>query len=175
MKRVTDNITVEDARIGYRNFSGKPGRFNKEGERSFAWFIDSEELAHELEDLGWKVRWKEVDDGVDIREVPYMNVAVRFGAVPPKIMLIDNRKHRKIPLDEESVGMLDWSEIDIVDMIIRPYNWEAQGKTGVKAYLKVMYVILIEDDFGGKYADIPTVGETAIPTIDARLDDDIPF
>lgn len=154
--KVKDTITVENARIGFRNFGGTPGRFNKEGERSFAWFIDDPALADELQKIGWNIRWL---DREDEEAFPYMNVTVRFGNINPKVMLVDNVKHRQIPLDEASIGMLDWSEIENVDMVIRPYNWEAQGRTGVKAYLKIMYVTLVQDDFAGKYADIPVVGE----------------
>lgn len=149
MKQVKDNIVVENADIGFRNFSGKPGRFNKEGERSFAWFIGDPALAEVLQDVGWNVRYlAEADE-----QIPYMNVAVRFGSIPPKIVIVDEANHRMIPLDEESISMLDYSEIRNIDMVIRPYNWEAQGRTGVKAYLKTMYVTLVQEDFGGKYSD----------------------
>lgn len=153
------NLSVENARIIFRNFAGKEGKFNPAGKRSFCLLLDAE-TAERLEDQGWNVKTLAPRDPDDDPQ-PYIQVAVQFGNYPPNIYLISGKKKTK--LDEDSVSILDYAEIDNVDLIINPSRWEVSGKSGVKAYLKTLYVTIVENEFEKKYRDMD------------EDDDDIPF
>lgn len=154
--QVKSNITIENAKIGFRNFSGKEGKFNPEGRRNFCVFLE-EDLALTLERDGWNVRWltpKEENDKLQ----GYLQVSVSYDNIPPKIIMISSKG--KTVMDADSVGILDWAEIQEIDLIIRPYNWvlhegTKNEKKGVKAYIKSMYVTIVEDEFEKKYLDVP--------------------
>lgn len=159
-QKIISNITIEGARIGFRNFSGKEGQFNPAGKRNFCVFLDYT-LAKELEKDGWNVRWLTPrDDQED--EQGYLQVAVSYDNIPPKIVMITSGG--KTILDEESISVLDWAEIEDLDIIIRPYNWilhegTKNEKRGVKAYVKNMYVQIKEDKFERKWANAPVADE----------------
>lgn len=160
------NITVEGAKIKYRNFAGRERGLNPAGRRNFCVIFD-EETADVLRGDGWNVRMDKYGDEV-------LQVAVEYKNFPPRIVQISS--NNKTVLTEKQVGDLDDAEIINIDLIIRPYNYHVNGKEGVKGYLKTMYVT-IQDDFGGKYADIP---DTDTPSIfaDDNMEDqenDIPF
>lgn len=160
---IRENISIENARIGFRNFTGKEGRFNPAGRRNFCVFLDKD-LGDVLERDGWNVRWLEArEEGEEPQ--PYLQVAVSYDNIPPKIVLVSSKG--KTLLNEETVNIVDWAEIDKVDLIIRPYNWSMHEgtrneKTGVKAYVKSMYITIAEDEFESKYYDVPDSANNTI-------------
>ncbi len=156
---VNNNITIEGARLVFRNFEGKEGKFNASGKRNFCVLLD-DDLAHTLQDDGWNIKWLNPKEEGDEPQA-YIQVAVSFGVVPPKIVLITSAG--KQTLDERSISILDWAEIENADVIIRPYNWEMNGKTGVKAYVKALYIKIAEDEFERKYADVPDSARNTMP------------
>jgi hypothetical protein len=152
MANNVNNIVIEGARIGFRNFSGVEGKFNPAGRRNFCLFLDTES-AEKLTLDGWNIKWLEPRDPDEDRQA-YLQISVAYGKIPPKIFLVT--AHNKTLLDEETVGLLDFAELSNVDIIVRPYVWEVNGRTGIKAYVKSMYCTIVEDEFDDKYYDVPT-------------------
>lgn len=141
-------VLVEDARIIFRNFAGKEGQYNREGDRNFA-VVLPEDVATEMLADGWNVRYLEPREEGDV-PTPYVSVAVNFANRPPRIVLLTSaaRSH----LGEDTVEVLDWCDIKIADLIMRGYDWNVNDKSGTKAYLQSLFVTINEDALERKYA-----------------------
>lgn len=158
--KVTSNIVIEDAKLIFKNFSGKVTEYNRNGQKNFCVLLD-DELASTLEADGWAVKYRKPrEDDPDQYRQPFLPVKVQFGMYPPTVVMITSKGKKR--LDESTIGQLDWSRIKTADVQIRPYNFPAiQGRpAGVSAYLKSLYVTIIEDQLDAKYADIPDIGGT---------------
>jgi hypothetical protein len=139
---------VEDARIIFRNFAGKEGQYNREGDRNFAVVLPMDIAVKMLED-GWNVRYLEAREEGD-EPTPYISVAVNYNNRPPRVILLTSTSRTQ--LDEKSVEVLDWSDIKTADLIARGYDWVVNGKSGTKAYLQSLFVTIEEDALERKYA-----------------------
>lgn len=148
-------ITIENADIAFRNFAGREGQYNAEGDRNFCIILD-EENANLLSEEGWNVKALKVRDEGDEPRF-YIQVSVNFKGRPPKLSMV-NSKGRTI-ITEAECEILDWVDIKQADVILNPYEWTVNGKSGIKAYLKNLVVIMDEDELDLKYSDVPVVGE----------------
>ena len=147
-----DILQIDDARIIYRNFAGRGDKYNREGDRNFAVVIPDEETADELTNLGWNIKIKPPrEDG----DTPFMflPVKVKFNDRGPNVYLKTGNVQNK--LDEESVGLLDNIDIIGVDLDIRPFDWDVNGKQGRTAYLQSIRVIQDVDRFAGDDGNFP--------------------
>lgn len=150
-KRITRNLEVFGARIGFRNFSGDESLYNPKGNRTFAVFFD-EGTAKRLEDDGWNIKWPKPNDNIDPEEderQPWLEVTVSYKNMPPTVLLITGENVNT--LNEDTISVLDNTEIENVDLVINPYNWTTAQGSGVKAYLKKLAVSAKMDGFAEKY------------------------
>lgn len=140
---------LENVRIGFKNFSGSEGKYNREGDRSFAIFL-SQQQADEMAAEGWNVKYPKPSDNPeeDEREA-YIQVAVSYKARAPKIVMIAGES--KTLMSEGNVGVLDDSRVTISDIVLTPFNWDVQGNQGIKAYLREGYFTIETSQFFDKY------------------------
>lgn len=152
-------LQIDDARIIYRNFSGRGDKYNREGDRNFALIIPNQEIADMLMDdknsfgVGWNVKIKPPRDEDDAPFM-YMPVKIKFNDRGPAVYLKTGDKVNR--LDEESIGILDNVDIVSVDLDIKPYDDEFNGKAFRSAYLQAIHVTQQVDRFTARYEDEET-------------------
>ena len=145
-------LIIEDARILYRNFSGLGSPYNREGDRNFNVVIDNPEDAASLQNDGWNVKCR-VPRDPDEAPLHHMKVNVNFkSARGPKIYMHTGATMNI--LDEQTVSELDQADILSCDMIISPYHYERNTGSGISAYLDTLHVVVKEDPFAHKYANL---------------------
>lgn len=141
---------IEDARLIFKNFSGKEGQFNREGDRNFG-LVLTPELAEQLANDGWNIKYLTArEEGEE--DTPWIPIEVKFKIKPPRVVLLTNDGKTRTQLTDDTVECLDFVEIENVDLIVRAYEWgPINGKYGIKAYLQSMFVTMHEDALERKY------------------------
>lgn len=152
MSETIENIKIKGAKILFRNFSGKPDKFNANGEKNFVLLIPFE-LEQDLIKDGWNIKHLKPRDE-DEAPQPYLPVAVSYKneRYLPIVKLITKRGIAL--LNDDTISNLDSVEIKKIDIVVRPRIWQkSTGESGVKAYVKTMYVTAEEDEFANDYED----------------------
>lgn len=167
-------LTIENAKIVFRNFAGKEGMYNAEGDRNFCVLLE-EDLANKLTADGWNIKTLRAREEDDVPQ-PYIQVSVKYrgrngNAVrPPNIVMVTSKG--RTALTESECEILDWVDIANVDLIVRSFQWAVNGKTGIKAYLKSIYVTIQEDELALKYADVPEIASNGALAIESGAEPD---
>lgn len=163
MNNYIPELIVKGRRVIHKNFEGRQTEYNRAGDRNFSAVLENIEGCepYDIEAIrayGWNIReLPPRPDIPDSQPLFYIPVRVDMDAkFPPKIYLVTSGG--KTQLIGDNVKVLDHSDIKAVAMTIRPYKWERNGKSGVKAYLKNMFVTLNEDPLEREFSDIPTIG-----------------
>lgn len=141
-------LIIDDARIVYRNFAGAASKFNRAGDRNFAVVIPDQETADALVANGWNVKIKPPRDEDD-EPFMYLPVKIKFNDRGPTAYLRSGGN--MVKLDEDSIACLDEIDIIRVDLDIRPYDWEVNGKLGRTAYLQAIRVTQDVDRFAADF------------------------
>lgn len=153
-KNIPD-LKIENAELVFKpNFSGEVTEYNRLGYPQFNVRVP-DALVESLKADGWNVQaWpKEPDEDRD--QIWHILVTVRYdGYNPPSVFLVaPNGKKTAIDTKEAFTKKMPGTKFSNIDLIIHPYQWEVNGKSGVKAYLQTGYFVIDPDPFADKYAE----------------------
>jgi len=170
---------LQNHQIIFRNFAGTKDAYNQSGKRQFSIILDPER-AQDLSDKGWNVKVLHARDEGE-PPTPFLPVEANLdGYYPPKVYLMSGVAQpdgtidiqAKTMLDRDTIAELDHANFAKVDIIVSPYSWEWNGRTGIKAYAKAIYATVILDPLELKYANIGSNNPLAPNPYE---DDEVPF
>lgn len=157
------NVMIEDARIFFRNFAGREGQYNQPGDRNFGLALPPD-AAEKMRQDGWNVKQLRAREEGDTPQ-DWVPVSVSYKNRPPRVVMIAEKYNRetdtiepvRTTIPEALVEMLDYADTSNIDVMINPYVYNFNGRSGVKAYLASIYVTIRMDALEKKYAAIPEV------------------
>lgn len=158
-------IVLDDTKFIFKtNFAGYPSedRFGSNKRRGNI-IIPDAELANELFNRGFKVKATKPRPGEeeDFEPTYYISAMLNYDSPwPPEVYLVSPGAE-PVPLDADSVGVIDKAYVLRVRVALNPYE---NPKTGIKSmYIKTMYVEqdVADDPFAHIYAN--RNGEQVLP------------
>lgn len=164
-----NNLIFENAQVLFPNFSGREGRYNREGNRCFSVMVTDAEgkpdadLAMQLKEEGWNIRERIINNeptgefyinGVNINYDYYIKPIIHYISNGNEIELTPEL------LDSGIAGQLDGRGAERYDISIRPRVWERNDGTfgGVKGYVDEMRIFARKSLFSSRY-DAEELGE----------------
>ena len=160
-------IVIDDTKFIFKtNFAGDPkeDRFGSTKRRGNI-IIPDPEMAAELFNNGFKVKAtkpKPDEDEENFEPTYYISVMLNYDSwCPPEVYLVSGGA-APVPLDENSVGVVDKCYVLRVRVTLNPYE---NPKTGIKSmYVRTMYVEqdVADDPFAHMYANRGSEGTLPI-------------
>lgn len=151
-----ETITFRNCQIIFRNFSGKAGLYNAEGERSFSILLD-EQLATDLIARGMNAKAMRMREE-DAEQMFHLPVSVSYKIRPPRVYMVtgdgDTMPLRKTMLTEDLLSMMDNLELAEAHMVIAVSNYDVRGTKGKKAYLQSFFGHVRLDELEKEYASV---------------------
>lgn len=148
--------------IIYRNFSGRPSQYNRDGDMKFSIVIDPEN-AQKLASYGWNVKIKPPRND---EEEPFctLDVKIRLDLAWARPKIKQFTRNGSVWIDEDNIGNFDDAEFETVDLVLRQYAWKnGRGETGISAQLSEMYARIAEGVLEAKWAEEEGPGEDRPP------------
>ena len=126
-------ITIKDARLIYKNFSGAPDTFNRNGvQPNFSVVIPEEDVGYYRDDLLLNVKERITKEG-DVFH--YLRIKVGKYA---EIYLGDDATNLSM-LEPDEYSMLDGIRLSKCDLSISPSSYTSGRKSGTTVYLSEMF------------------------------------
>ena len=144
-----NTYTVKNAKLLFRNFAGAQDRFGNTA-RTFCVIIP-DDAVDDFRAEGFNVKTLKTRDETE-EPLPFITVQVNFGGRLPKIVSIIGRT--RTLLNEQTVGALDFADLERADIAIRPYHGRTKaGAEFCSAYLDKGFFTIVEDELEAMYSE----------------------
>lgn len=154
-RRFIPDLEIPDAQVkwAWSNIAGRKNDYDSEGDHYFQ-IIIPEDRVNALLDDGWAVKEHEGQEEGDPPEY-LLKVRVSYRFDPPKVYFLKGR--RKIRAEERDLPDITRASTNRLDLVLQPSRWVKNGRTGISAYVKEMYVDMKTSQFDEMYADYEEV------------------